>query len=73
LKLSCREGEFKMLKPARSLRGGFLVGAIVGSDKKGMTYVTRVEHKRNVLNELLKCREKILKDHPGIKEIFGDQ
>ena len=73
MKCSCREGEFKVLRPAKSMKGYWIVGAVVGSDKKGMTYTVRVPFKKDCLNEIMRLRDRIFKDHPGIKEIFGDQ
>ena len=73
MKCSCREGEFKVLRPAKSKKGYWIVGAVVGSDKKGMTYTVRVLHPKDCLNEIMRLRDRIFRDHPGIKEIFGDQ
>ena len=73
MKCSCKEGEFKVLRPAKSMKGYWIVGAIVGSDKKGMTYTVRVPYKKDCFTEILRLRERIFRDHPGIKEIFGDQ
>jgi|WetSurMetagenome_2_1015567.scaffolds.fasta_scaffold639349_2 hypothetical protein len=73
MKLSCKEGEFKILKPARSTKGYWIVGAIVGSDSKGMTYTTRCPDRKSCFSEMLRLRDRIFKDHPGIREIFGEQ
>jgi hypothetical protein len=73
MKLSCKEGQFKMLHPALSRKGYWIVGAIVGSDKKGMTYTTRCLDRKGCFSEMLRLRERILRDHPGIQEVFGDQ
>ena len=73
MKLSVQEGEFKILRPARSINGYWIIGAIVGSDARGMTYTKRIANPKDILNEMWRLKERILKDHPGIKEIFGEQ
>ena len=77
MKFSCREGEFKILRPCRSVKGYYIVGAIVGSDKKGMTYTKKVlptpDFRTKCLEACYDLRDKIIKDQPGIKEIYGEQ
>ena len=65
-------GKFRMFMPTRSRNGYILIGALVGADKT-VTYLSRLAPRAtrdDMRREYGKLRERIHKDHPGIKEEF---
>lgn len=68
---SVKEGYFKMLKPAYNKHGFWIVGGIVGITNDIMPYTKRVRFPKDIAAETERVKIAILKDHPGIIEVFG--